>query len=99
MASKPLEFHPQAEEEYLAALAWYGERSQAAAINFEGAVERAIEKIKQAPERWPIYVGKCRRYTLHQFPFGVVYCVLPSLIILLAVAHGHRRPGYWKHRL
>jgi len=38
MASKPLEFHREAEEEYLLALAWYRERSLTAAVNFENAL-------------------------------------------------------------
>jgi plasmid stabilization system protein ParE len=51
MASKPLELHPQAEEEYLTALAWYAGRSPAAARNFERAFERAVTKIQEAPHR------------------------------------------------
>jgi plasmid stabilization system protein ParE len=34
MAGKALEFRPEAEQEYLDALAWYQERSPAAAISF-----------------------------------------------------------------
>src|SRR6266700_6541260 len=72
MASKPVEFHPKAEQEYLAALAWYQERSLVAAIGFESTFERAINTIREAPQRWPVYLSGCRRYILHQFPFIVV---------------------------
>jgi len=99
MASKPLELHPQAEEEYLTALAWYAERSPVAAANFGKAFERAIRKVQEAPSRWPVYFESCRKYTLHQFPFAIVYRVFPSQILVLAVAHGHRRPGFWRGRL
>lgn len=99
MASKPLEFHPEAEQEYLAALAWYRERSHVAAINFESTIGQAIAKIQRAPERWPSYFGDCRKYSLREFPFRIVYRALPSHILVLAVAHGHRRPEYWKNRL
>jgi hypothetical protein len=51
MASKPLEFHLEAEQEYLSALAWYPEPSPIAAINFENAFERAIRTIIEAPHR------------------------------------------------
>src|SRR5256885_11080949 len=95
MASKPLEFHPKAEQEYLAALAWYQERSLVAAIGFESTFERAINTIREAPQRWPVYLSGCRRYILHQFPFIVVYSIFNSHITVLAVAHAHRRPGYW----
>jgi plasmid stabilization system protein ParE len=99
MASKPLEFLWQAEEEYLSALAWYRERSPTAAINFESAFDRAIRTISEAPHRWPIYLEGCRRYALHQFPFIVVYSTLGSRTVVLAVAHGHRSPGYWVNRI
>ena len=59
MASKPLRFHPQAEQEYLTALAWYRERSLIAAINFESAFEQAVGTIKEAP---PALANLLRRF-------------------------------------
>jgi hypothetical protein len=34
-----------------------------------------------------------------RFPFSLVYRVLESEVEVLAVAHGKRRPGYWRSRL
>jgi hypothetical protein len=73
MASNPLRFHPQAEEEYLTALSRYRERSPIAAINFESDFGQAAEKIREAPNRWPIYFLDFLKYTLRQFPFSVIY--------------------------
>jgi plasmid stabilization system protein ParE len=67
MTSKPLRFHPQAEREYLTALAWYRERSLIAAVNFESAFEQAVQRIRDTPERWPIYFHEFRRYILRHF--------------------------------
>jgi toxin ParE1/3/4 len=99
MASKPLRFHPQAQQEYLAALGWYGERSLDAALNFERAIDRAVGRIRDAPQRWPIYFRDFRKYTLRQFPFSIVYQDFSSEILILALAHGWRQPGYWKDRV
>jgi len=99
MASKPLRFHVQAEQEYLTALLWYRERSPIAAINLESAFAQAVEKIREAPQRWPIYFLDFRRYTLRQFPFSLVYQELSAGIVVLAVAHGRRQPGYWRDRI
>ena len=99
MANPALEFHPEAAAEYLEALAWYNERSPRAARNFESAVIRAVEQIQRVPERWPISAAGCRRFLLHQFPFQIVYCTFENRIIVIAVAHTHRRPGYWRNRL
>jgi hypothetical protein len=98
MSNKPLHFHPQAEQEYLAALAWYRDRSPLTAFNFENAVEQAVGRIRETPRRWPIYVEAFRKYTLRQFPFSIVYQEFSSELTVFAVAHGHRRPGYWKNR-
>jgi plasmid stabilization system protein ParE len=98
MANKPLRFHPEAEEEYLASLSWYRDRSPAAAINFESAIEDAVKKITKAPQRWPTYFNSFRKYALRQFPFSVIYQEFPSEIVIFAVAHGSRRPGYWRNR-
>ena len=99
MTSKPLRFHPQAEQEYLTALGWYRERSLIAAINFESAFEQAVERIAEASQRWPIYFNNFRKYTLRQFPFSLVYQEFSSEIVVFAVAHGRRQPGYWMDRV
>jgi len=87
MASKPLRFHPQAEQEYLTSLAWYRERSLIAAINFENAFEEAIGRIREAPHRWPIYFRNFRKYTLRQFPFSIVYQDFSSEIVCALPRH------------
>jgi hypothetical protein len=51
MEDRPLEFHPEAEEEYLGALAWYRERSLPAGVKFEEAFRQAVQRIKDSPER------------------------------------------------
>lgn len=98
MASKPLRLHPEAEQEYLAALAWYRDRGATAARQFQNAVEQAGQTIQRAPQRWPFYFGNFRKYTLHQFPFSLIYQEMISDVVIFAVAHGSRRPGYWKSR-
>jgi plasmid stabilization system protein ParE len=99
MANRPLRFHPQAEHEYLAALAWYRERSLNAAANLESNFIQAIERIIEAPLRWPIYIQDFRKYTLQRFPFSIVYQDLSEEIVIFAVAHGSRKPGYWRNRV
>jgi hypothetical protein len=68
-------------------------------LDFENEFQRAISAIAEAPERWPVYISPCRRYILHQFPFSIVYRNLKEDVFVLAIAHAHRRPGYWRKRL
>lgn len=34
-----------------------------------------------------------------RFPYLIIYAVLPKELLVLAVGHQHRRPGYWRDRL
>src|SRR5208337_695803 len=73
--------HPEAEREFLEALAWYRDRSVVVASDFELAASKAVHAIEAAPQRWPSYFGEFRRYTLHRFPFNIVYQELLSEIV------------------
>jgi toxin ParE1/3/4 len=99
MASKQVQFHEDASAEYEAAFDWYYARSEMAASKFAEELSRAIVTIAQAPQRWPGTFGGARKFLLQIFPFAVVYRELPSIIQILAIAHGRRQPGYWKKRL
>jgi toxin ParE1/3/4 len=99
MAAKSVEFHEEASAEFEEAFDWYLARHQSTASNFSTEPSEAIDMIAVGPQRWPRRLHGTRKFLLHRFPFAVVYRELPSVIQVLAVAHAHRRPGYWKNRL
>ena len=98
MSGKPVEFHPEALAEAEAVVAWYRERSYRAAEAFIDELTKTIATIAEAPQRWPIFEGGCRRMALRRFPYLVIYREKPLSIEILAVAHGRRRPGYGRTR-
>jgi len=97
--ARELEYLEEALEEAEAAARWYTERSAVAAVAFTEEMDAAETAIQRLPEAWPSYDETTRRYLLRRFPFSVVYRVEPSRILIVAVAHGRRRPGYWRSRL
>src|SRR5436190_8682564 len=99
MGALPLKIHPDVPAEAKAARLWYAERSEKAAARFVIALDNAIEKIRETPERWPSYVRGTRRYRLSRFPYLVVYRIGTDAVEIIAVQHGRRRPGYWKGRM
>jgi toxin ParE1/3/4 len=99
MSLRQVDLHPEAVAEAQAAAQWYRERSASAAHAFLAELDRAIEKISEDPAIWPRHVGGTQRFLLKRFPFSVVYRQLPNRIEVVAVAHGRRKPGYWKRRL
>ena len=98
MAERPVEFHPDAVAEARAAFEWYQERNESAAGLFLTELDLAIERIAETPERWPLYLRGTRCFLLRRFPFAVVYRQVAETIQIVAVAHGRRKPGYWKER-
>ena len=98
MSRRTLVFDPEAVEEAERSRDWYHERSPRAAANFLAELSHAFEQIARAPERWPSYIHGTRRYVFDRYPFYVVYKVFEERIYIVAVAHGRRRPGYWKAR-
>jgi toxin ParE1/3/4 len=99
MAAEPLDIHPEALAEFRAAVVWYLDRNESAAANFAGEIDDAIELITASPHRWPAAERDARKFLLRRFPYAVIYREKGSNIQVLAIAHGHRRPGYWKKRL
>jgi len=98
MAGKPLEIHPAALDELQSAVAWYFERSENAALKFLNEIDQAMDLVAASPQRWPMAEHSTRRLVLRRFPFAVIYRETETAIQVLAIAHGHRRPGYWKER-
>lgn len=93
-----VEIHPDALQEAVAAVEWYAARSQQAADAFIAQLDRAVKIISESPERWPTYLHETRRYLLRRFPFAVVYRHRSSIVQVVAIALGKRRPGYWRKR-
>ena len=78
---------------------WYAEFSPAAAAGFASELDAATQAIAEAPNAWPSHVHGTRRFLLRRFPYSVVYRAEPTRLIVIAVAHARRRPGYWSHRM
>ena len=87
-----------AEQDYVEALAWYAERSAQAASGFETEVERALESIAADPLRYPLCDKRHRFYLMRRYPFQVIYREASQGVLVVAIAHGKRRPGYWRNR-
>ncbi|MSV32471.1 MAG: type II toxin-antitoxin system RelE/ParE family toxin [Bryobacterales bacterium] len=98
MSGIPVRFHPDAVEEAEAAVDWYAKRSRRVANRFLLELEGALGAICEAPGRWPFFDGPARRILFRRFPYVLIYRACEDRIEVLAVAHGRRRPGYWKNR-
>jgi toxin ParE1/3/4 len=87
------------EGEVAEAYVWYGKRSQRAADGFIAELDAALDAVQRNPARYAPYLHGTQRFLLKRYPYAVVYRELEDLIWIVAVAHGKRRPGYWKSRV
>src|SRR3989304_6341294 len=93
------EFHPEALAEYEAAALYYAERDPPVGRRFVAAVEDAIDRILDFPTRWRVPDEDARRCLTGGFPYGVLYTIEPDFVLIVAVMHCSREPGYWKRRV
>ncbi|WP_414530097.1 hypothetical protein [Nodularia chucula] len=62
------------------------------------AVEDAVYQIRESPNRWSLVDDNVRRCLTRKFTYGILYTIEQDYILILAVMHCSREPGYWKSR-
>lgn len=95
--------HAEAAAELEAAAVWYDGQRAGLGLQFLAAVDRTIQHARAWPHTGPPMEGlstdlTVRRLPVSGFPYHVAYLIDDEAIHVLAVAHAHRRPGYWKGR-
>src|SRR5215470_16339264 len=98
MPPASVRFHPAAAQEVESAYEWYAARSHSVAHGFREELRHAVDAVANNLLTWPRYGSRARRYVFPRFPFSLVYLFRRNEIEVIAVAHGRRRPGYWRSR-
>jgi hypothetical protein len=93
-------FHRLAAREYRHARDWYESRSARVGSRFTAAVGDAIARIEQSTDSLAYLIGPYRWVRVRGFPYLLVFREQsPERILVVAVAHARRRPGYWRRRV
>ena len=99
----PLRISEEAEAEMAEAASWYETHRSGLGIDFLAAVDQTAARIAEMPKMgtpvWGVADEAIRRRAVRRFPYHVIYLELPDRLQVLAVAHDHRRPGYWVARV
>ena len=93
-----LEFHAEALAELQGAAEYYESRQVGLGARFLDLVDETLERIARDPIAWSSADEDVRRCLMRIFPFGILYTIEPEFILILAVAHLAREPGYWASR-
>ena len=94
-----ISFLPEAGEEMIGAALYYHSQSFGLGMDYLSEVEKAVHSIATSPHTWPILQGDLRRRLIRRFPYGVLYRIEQEEIVIVAVAHLRKKPGYWKNRV
>lgn len=91
-------FHPEAEEELVAAIDYYEAREAGRGCDFSIEILTAMRNLVAYPTAWPVVEDGVRRCLLNGFPFCVLQSLEPGGVDVLAVMHLRRWPDYWRSR-
>jgi len=95
----------EAVEEAAAAASWYETERAGLGTEFFGAVEAGLDLIEDGhlpllPMLSQIGALKAvKRLILRRFPFDLVAEERENEVLIIAIAHHARKPGYWRDRL
>ena len=89
---------PQASEELEASIFYYESKQTGLGTALLAEFKRTSERILELPKAARLFHGDLRRRPIHHFPYSVLYRVLNDEIVIVAIAHRRRRPGFWRGR-
>ena len=91
---------PEAEEELAEAAEWYEAKRPGLGIELVAIVDCAFDEIREAPLSYAQWRSDrlYRRKVLTRFPYVIFFRADEVAVEVIAVAHAHRRPGYWLDR-
>jgi plasmid stabilization system protein ParE len=95
---KRARFVAAALQELLAEVVFYNEAQAGLGSCFVAAVEEAAARAVVFPLAGSPSVANTRRVIVSGFPFSLFYRPESDGIVIFAVSHHARRPGYWVSR-
>jgi hypothetical protein len=80
------------------AFEWYQIQMSGLGFAFLDEVDEGVHRIVSWPQAHSAIGWDQRRCLIRRFPYGLIYRIDGDTIIVLAVAHLHRKPRYWMVR-
>jgi len=89
-----------AQREFVEAVEWYQSRNEKIAADFVNEYERAIHEIRHRPQQFARAAATPSprdiwQVLMRRFPYAVYFELTVDEVVVLAVSHAAREPGYW----
>ncbi len=81
------------------AVAYFDEQREGLGDRFTHDLRATVEAVAARPLSGKIIEGRVRKARFKTFRYNLIYIPDPDEIVIVAVAHHRRRPGYWRARL
>jgi len=91
-------FSKYAKQEMDDAVRYYELAHEGLGRRFRQEVKKAAIRISEYPRAWSVERGEVRKCLLHTFPYKLLYSIEEDHILVIAIAHQHRKPDYWIER-
>lgn len=80
---------------------YYEKQLTGLGVEFLQDILSTFSRIKSNPESWSPFSQRTRRCLSKRFPYGIIYQLRrqDNLLLIVAIAHLHRKPDYWKDRI
>ena len=91
----PVRYHEAAEDEFLNEIGYLEAQAKGIGRSFSAEVRRAESLIAQFPESAAEIRPGIRKRILRKFRYSLIYTIEKDGLLILALAHHSRRPGYW----
>jgi plasmid stabilization system protein ParE len=94
-----IEFLAIAQAELDEAYQWYETQQTSLGLRFLNEIDASLRRIVTYPESFIQLNSGIRRCLVKRFPYGILYGIDVDKIIVVAIMHLHRKPGYWLSRI
>lgn len=100
MAEIRLKLDEAAAEEFYDIVEYYNQFGKLLSEDFIHEFEEAINYLINFPNSGYPYLHQTKRIFLDRFPYAIVYKIYnEEQIIVYAILHQKRKPGYWEERV
>ena len=95
----PVRLLLEAEEELQLAAQYYEQMQPGLGRALIVEVRRTRDLISEYPLSAPMVRGDVRIRSIARFPYRIYYRARPDEIVVIAIGHRRRRPGFWQSRI
>jgi toxin ParE2 len=82
------------------AVEWYEAQVEGLGDHLMKEIVAATVLVERFPQAWHPLSKRARAHRLNRFPYTLIYtCVSAEEVLILALAHQHRKPFYWRDRI